>query len=244
MRSSLRVIKGGLVDEQDLFIIDTQNVLPNGNLLKEDASNRGEKPKGYEADCQKKEFLREAEEMRRKILADAQREKEEILQQAFQEGYNNGLAQGKQEGMNLVAEEGSRLREEAFSVLDEARKRVRQIVMDQEKEIISLAVSIAEKIINRLLEDESKDIAVAVAENALRSFNKKETVVIRVNEADYPALFERKELLQEAGKIADLIILKDPGVEKGGCVLQSNQKIVDAQLHSQIEEIKRILIGE
>lgn len=64
--------------------------------------------------------------------------------------------------------------------------------------------------------------------------------MVRVNPEEYDALSEVKsELISDAVKNPTITIVGDTSVEKGGCIVESDIGAVDAQITTQLEEIRR-----
>jgi flagellar assembly protein FliH len=67
----------------------------------------------------------------------------------------------------------------------------------------------------------------------------REEVTIKVNQGDYDYVKERKDIfarLIEGLKTLDILV--DPGVERGGCIIETNLGNVDSRISTQIHTLE------
>ncbi len=127
------------------------------------------------------------------------------------------------------------------TLLLETRERRDQALASVERDLLRLAVKIAEKILGRELKSDRKAIIDIVA-NALRQARRNEMITVRVNPADLPVIEEHGQRLERAGREQFLDIVPDPQVAKGGCVIESESGAIDAQLETQLRVLERALL--
>ncbi|HEY7162527.1 MAG TPA: type III secretion system stator protein SctL [Acidobacteriota bacterium] len=169
----------------------------------------------------------------REILQKAQGEAEEIIRRAIEQGEKekkDGFQEGYQEGLAQVTE-----------LLAKARVEYDVIMRNASKDMLELAFKISEKIIGKQLEIDKSTIMDIVAQ-ALQTVRQSKQITIRVNPEDGKALKADKDALIEMlghGRVID--IMDDKKVEKGGCIIESEVGTVDAQLHKQLERLKKVL---
>jgi len=125
-----------------------------------------------EARAESKRILQEAQAEAERRLAEAQAEVERIRTEAWQAGYEAGLA-------------------EFTKHLLEIQHRRATLLADVELEVLRLARRIAEKIIGRELEMQETTL-LDIVRTAMRNLRQASTVTICVNPADVPRL-ERKK---------------------------------------------------
>ncbi len=165
----------------------------------------------------------EVERDARNLLEEAHSRAAEIRAQAEREGREQGLAS-------------------VTELLVAARIRQAQSVAHSAKDLQTLAVHIAEKVLGRELALSPHAIADVVAE-ALTQAGQSEQLIVRVNSADLDALAHERPRLQAQCKAA-IEFRADDSVARGGCMIETEVGMVDARLASQLEAIERAIKGE
>jgi flagellar assembly protein FliH len=194
-------------------------------------------------------LIESARREREKILASARQEAEGIRQQArkegFDKGYPEGLAQGQEKGFEQACQEARQefqcqsenLIQELSAALAQFDQIKHGLVWQAEQDTVALALCIAEKVIK----DASmlhREIAAENIKQALAMISRNTDVVIRVNARDEEYLgkiaAQRDQVLGHYGSIR---FEPDETVEPGGCVICTENGLVDGQLDTQIQRI-------
>ena len=140
---------------------------------------------------------------------------------------------GRQEGLSQSTE-----------IIFKAKQQAGVIVAGAEHEIVKLALSIAEKIIGRQLESDP-DVALHIAAQAIESVRHQKELVLRVNPEDAQLMRNsRKKLMDILGRTKDIAVREDPEVERGGCIVETENGTVDAQLKTQLQMLEQALLGD
>ncbi|HET6976016.1 MAG TPA: type III secretion system stator protein SctL [Pyrinomonadaceae bacterium] len=126
-------------------------------------------------------------------------------------------------------------------LLLEAREEREQALTGVERDVLRLAVKIAEKILGRELARDKKAVADIVA-TALRQARRNEMITLRVNPTDLPVVEQHRQRFEHLGRNQFLDIVPDPAVATGGCVIESESGAIDAQLATQLRVIERALV--
>lgn len=179
----------------------------------------------FDAHQKAKEIIQEAERKAAQINEQASLEREEAMESAQEEGYQNGLAQ-------------------ASEILLQAREEAAEIIAASESELIRLSLVIAEKIIGRSLEIDQHSILAIVAQ-AVENVRQQREIVLRIHPEDAKIIREnRRELLDMLGRIKDIAIKEDGEVTRGGCIIETESGTIDASLDAQLAMLKQRLLGE
>lgn len=180
----------------------------------------------YDAHQRAKQIVEAANTEAARIRDEAARDKDKVFEKARADGYQAGLAQ-------------------ASEVLTRAHRERGELLGGAEKEVVGLAVKIAEKILGRELLQDPAAIVTVCAE-AIEGLRVQRDLVLRVNPEDAAILKEqRKRLMDLLGRVKDLAIQEDPEVARGGCIIESDSgATIDAQLATQLEMIQRVLLGD
>lgn len=177
----------------------------------------------------------EGEKLRRDILAEAVAEARLIAEKAREEGFQEGYRQGEKSAQELV--------EKARQTLKEAGKERQEILAEAEPEIISLALSIAEKLMDYTVNIDSRCILALIA-RGLRSLPAGEKVYIKVNPQDEKICRENFYGLQELVREGALLeIVADEKIAAGNCRLESEEVVVEMLLQKELQILGKKLLG-
>lgn len=168
----------------------------------------------------------------RNLVSRAQEESENIKKSAFEEGYRLGL-------------------EKANADLDVFREQLAQFMSAKNDvfeyiapDILEISVDIAKTIIKKEL-DSDPQVLINTIIDVLRTVSKNEPkITIRVRPQSVQFIKDTiPNITYQYGIDSKINIISDPSVEEGGCILQTNNGIVDASIDTQIEIIKKALEG-
>jgi len=183
----------------------------------------------------------------RDILRAALAEREKIRERARLEGFELGLADGRQAA---AAAERERLSKEAAPLADILRaaagalgEKRAELAAAAERELVRLSVRIAEKIVKAEVASGAR-VAVENLRRAVALAVRRREVRVRLNPADLEAVEKfLPELRREVVDLGRVELEADPAVSRGGAVVVTPEGAVDADLRTQLEEIERGLVG-
>lgn len=173
------------------------------------------------------------------IFADAEAEADRIRNEAAkvlaevegvrEKAKKEGFAEGREEGMAQATE---------FITKFESLKGA--FYQNAESEIISLVMEIAEKVIGRMVHDHREAI-ISIVRQAVESALG-DRVTIRLNPEDCKKVHTQIKSLQDnVDKSRRLIFKEDDSISAGGCVVESEVGMIDAQLETQLRAIRKAL---
>lgn len=170
-----------------------------------------------EARAEARRIRAEAEE----ILADVERAREEAKAAGFRKGHAAGMAS--------ATEYAVRLQEWKAAFFQQA-----------EAEIIRLVVTVAEKVIGKMVQEQTAAIQ-AIVRQAIESALG-DRIVVRLNPEDYRTILaanvEYRDILDRTKR---LTFKEDETITKGGCVVETEVGTIDAQLETQLKAIRKAL---
>ena len=168
----------------------------------------------------------------RNLVSRAQEESENIKQSAYEEGYRIGL--------NKAAEDVARLQTELSHFMNAKRDVFEYIAPD----ILEISVDIAKKIIKKELALDPQIIINTIID-VLKTVSKSEPkIILRINPQTVQFVKDTiPDITYQYGIESKINIISDPSVDEGGCVLQTNNGIVDASVDTQLEIIKKAFSG-
>ena len=111
-------------------------------------------------------------------------------------------------------------------------------------DILEISVDIAKTIIKKEL-DSDPQVLINTIIDVLRTVSKNESkITIRVRPQAVQYIKDTiPNITYQYGIDSKINIISDPAIEEGGCVLQTNNGIVDASIDTQIEIIKKSFEG-
>jgi type III secretion protein L len=169
-------------------------------------------------------ILEEAEAFAAEIRREALEETADLREQAYREGMEKSLAEFER---NLL---------EALEI----RERVWR---ETERDLLRLAVRLAEKIIGREIKAEKQTVTDIVAA-ALQNARQQEKLTVRVNPSDLSLIEEEREKFLPSGRARFIDFVADPRVASGGCLIESEVGTIDARLETQLRVLERALLAQ
>jgi type III secretion protein L len=177
----------------------------------------------FEAGREARDVVTLAEEKARQILAEAERQRSAIYEQARQEGNAKGLAEWNQ-------------------ILVQASRRADELTKNWEDTMLRLSVQIAGKIIGEELKLNPEAI-VSIVMEVLKGTRAGKRLTIQVNEADVQLVRSRVNRVKESlSASTEIEIIASASVPVGGCVIESELGIIDARLETQLKCLEDALV--
>lgn len=166
----------------------------------------------------------------RNLVSRAQEEAVQIKQNAYQEGYNLGLQQAASEIESF---------KNVLSAFMGAEDRVFNEIAPN---IMELSMNIAQKVIKHEATIDIKVVEDTVMD-ALRLLSKNEPkVVLRVSPVQLQYLKDSlPDKIHSMGMETKLSILSDETVTEGGCIIQTNNGMIDATVEAQLGIVQMAL---
>ena len=173
-----------------------------------------------------------------RTLEEMEQECQERCEAAYRFGFDDGKKIGLQEGRDEVKQSVAYLKDKA----DKLMEKRDAIFGSAEGIIVQLALAVAKTILRR---EAKTDVTLVktLAKESLRLVEDKRRVSIKVNPTDLNAIqgFE-EEILSTAPGVKEWEIRQDDRVTAGGCIIETEAGIVDAQLETQLDEIGATLM--
>lgn len=167
------------------------------------------------------------------------REREE---RAYHKGFADGKAQGVNDGENTGFELGVKKIEPLLSSIKEALiqlNAIREETYQQiEKEVVDLALAIAQKVICREISTDPETV-VCVAKEALAKVDDPGKIKIKMNPSDLQFINETK--YQLSNLIADVnhvTFEAEESIQSGGCIIETELGEIDARIEKQLQAVE------
>jgi len=209
---------------------------PDGNGTVEEAEERARRileEARTEAARVREQTDREVIERRASLAVEV----DQVLNDARELGYREGAIRAREEEQERARATIGLLRRMA-EVLFEERERVWR---EQERQVVEMAVHIAEKVVHREV-DIDPDTIVRLAREAIGRVTEREHLVLRIHPDDM-AVIEGcvNDLHEEFRNLGQLQVEEDRHVSRGGCIVESRGGYIDATVEGQLHEVRREL---
>lgn len=168
------------------------------------------------------------------LLADAQAQADLIKKQAHQQGRQEGIAAGRQEG---EAELKDKLHL-VYQLAHDAAVGKEKIIANSESDIVNLVIDVAKKVIGEEI-NLNRQVVTQVAATAIAQVRSGDPLTIRVNPQDVETLMDYwNDALGENPGERHWQIVADRRVRAGGCIIDTEAGQVDAQIDTQLVRIR------
>jgi len=199
--------------------------------------------------AQAQKLYEEARLEAEKCLSEAAAQAEQLKQQAYEIGYQEGFTAGQQEGFQSGRQEAETAMQQqlieseakAGRLIACAEQQYKESLISAERQIIELSLNIASKVLARELE-ENPMVVLPIVKAALAKVCDQEQISIRVCPEDFELVIQAKRDLQiMVGRENALSIISDHTVSCGGCMIDTPYGTVDARIDTQLEAVKKAL---
>lgn len=186
------------------------------------------------------EMIKKAESQAAEIISNAREEAESIKQQAREEGWQAGFQEGRDSGYQAGYEEAiqssEKMKEMARALLQNAHLKSREYISKTKEEIINLAAAMARKIIHTRI-DMDDECIVEMVKEALHQSEEKNQVLLRCPVEFISVLQANSSQFEKICPNANFIILEDPTVKGSGCVIETEDQVIDLEIDQQLNNI-------
>jgi flagellar assembly protein FliH len=236
------------------FVDEAEKYDPN-ELIKADHEAKeileaDRKEKTADDEFAKKKFMEAATK-----LAEADREAQEIINSAkmyaskirlfarkkaeleYEESKSAGFREGYEAGKEIALRENNDNVEELKRLLKLLDDTKAAYIENTRQELINLTFEIAEKIIGAKL-DKNDSTFISIFKNAVKDLTAQKWVKLSVSEQDYEFATENAELLRKFISGAETIEIDIfDNAPEGTCIIETNEKILDASVKTQLESL-------
>lgn len=202
--------------EEKIDIFDLDNI----DFSQRQERRRGDRRRGY----------RRIDD--RNLISRAQEEADIIKETAAKEGYRAGIEQAESD---IIA-----LRSKIADFVS-AKQEVFEFIAP---DILEISVEIAQKIIKQEVSQNPQVIIESIID-VMKSLSKDESrITVKLNPLQVDLVkTELPEYITSMGIEAKINVVGDDSIAEGGCILYTNNGIVDASIDTQLEIIKEALKG-
>jgi flagellar assembly protein FliH len=160
---------------------------------------------------------------------------EAIEREAFGKGYAEGERAGEAAAASRIEAMLARLAETVGEISDLRLGIMRR----SERELVRLALAMAERIVHREI-DIDRELLSVMARVAIDRLGEHAVATIHLHPADRDAAIRRTDALQPRS----VEIVADVNVPRGGCLVRSSFGSIDVGIDTQMRELARALLGD
>jgi flagellar assembly protein FliH len=175
------------------------------------------------------------EEQFKKQSQECEQRVEEVKQSSYKNGYSSGYSDAKKELEDKVNEHISRLIEGVHK-LEEIYKEYQTKAEGIEKELVGVAVDIAQEVIAKELNENSKEVALNLTKELISDIKEATKIEIRLNPVDYDYVSKK---LEPDEKIK---LVPDSAIKAGGVVISSDVGNIEAEIKERFNAIKNNIL--
>lgn len=181
------------------------------------------------------QILIEAKFESEKIIENSKLEAEEDINNIKAQAWDEGFQEGKKNGKNEIMSQAEEIYMSANKLLENASNRRKEILLDAKKEVVDLAFAIAKKIIK--VEIKNKEVLYSNIIEALGKAPEVKKAKIYLNTENFSLSEEVKELISKSFRGLDTEIIEDHNLEPGGVIIETKLGRIDASIKEQLDAL-------
>lgn len=156
------------------------------------------------------------------------------------DAFTKGYAQGERAGLEAGGKRAEAMLRRLAETLEELSGLRDNMVRQTERELVQLAIAIARRVLHREVSVDA-ELTAALAHIALERLGGPTPATVRLHPDDY-AYVTSGQATPLSGRQVE--ILPDPGVARGGCLVESEFGFINASVDAQVDEIARAVLGD
>jgi len=187
-----------------------------------------------------------------RILEAARQEAENIKDEAYQKGleegrqtgYEEGLKRGTQEGLEVYGKKTQELEQEIKISIDKVQKEKERALETYMDDLKDIAMAVGEKIVKTSLRSDSRVVEkmIIAATDKLRKSAWAKIYVGTMQQESGTNIKADAEFLKELEHLSDNVkIIVMEGAESGTCIVERPDEIIDVSVGTQLENIREIM---
>ncbi len=238
-----RIIKAAdlkvlVTDDTDTVIpaisVEGNSPSPSGGTILDGSNLIGD------AKRQAEDIVRQAEEEAQLRLYKVEEELETLRLKTKEEGYAQGYEEGLVDGQEKALQEAQGLLELFQNTVEEGVRLRASGLAALEEDVLKLSLLLADKIVRKTIADDISWLEPMI-NDALQSLGTVHEIVVYVNPIDYSLIKEQEDRLHVTTR-TKVIFQQDPGLSQGGCLIESENGLIDARLEQRLGKLGKSLM--
>ncbi|WP_170862682.1 flagellar assembly protein FliH [Gracilibacillus kekensis] len=163
-----------------------------------------------------------------------EQEKLQYIEQAQQEGYQQGFEQGQKDSLTQY----NTIITEAVDVLDNAKQEYYNIVAESDETVLEIAMATSEKVLHQVLEEDPAKF-LGIVHSLINQVKDHPHIKLLVSSKYYTLLLENKEELSSIlHNQMEFMIYPSADLKEEQVLIETPFGRIDASLDTQLEEIR------
>ena len=167
-------------------------------------------------------------------VQDFDKQLNEVKELAYKNGFNDGYNKAKTENEAEIKTRINKLIE-SIAKIEEVYKEYQSKAENIEKELVGVAIDIAEQVISKEVSKYSKEIALNLTKELLDDIKEATKIEIKINPIDY-------EYVKENLNLEKIKITPDNAITPGGVVILSDAGNIEAEISERFKTIKNSIL--
>lgn len=195
------------------------------------------------------EILESAKKEKEKIIMHAMERASKLEREGYEKGYKQGVYNGIEDAKKKAKEEiipkaisiSEEIVQNAEEILKKATEDYNNYLKSKEKEIKKLSFTIAERILNKKINED--EFFISMIENALEEAKGEKTILIKCNEVNIPIVEENIERWKLTLGIKEGIFSIKDNLPEGEVIIEKETGIIKTGIETGLEKLKEELLG-
>lgn len=172
------------------------------------------------------------------------RNSKESIMELKGQAYAQGFTEGEKVGVDSEKKNLKSVLDTLGQVVQQLDEIRNEIYRYSEKEVVSLAMGIATKIVRHEVII-NKNVILNVLKQALKKIVDYDKIKIRVNPSDLQFLkTQNHQFSHLIDNMESIVFEKDEAILAGGCLIQTNSGDIDARIDKQLEAVEEAFKSE
>ncbi len=162
---------------------------------------------------------------------------DQVKKQAFDESFKIGFDEGFKSATEDRLKEINQAIDDFKNLIGTIEKIKSDLVLQNESNIIQMIFRIAEKVVYEHIE-KKPDMILSVIKKTIEASQEEEDVTIIINPTQMDFIENLKKMSsREFDFLKNIKLESSPSIQLGGCVLETNYGVIDAQIEKRVESI-------
>lgn len=179
-------------------------------------------------------------EKARRLLEESEAELETLRLKTKEAAYAEGYQEGLQDGEDKALEKAKDLLDLLERTVDEGVRQRASGLAALEEDFLKLSLLLADKVVRKSVEDDLSWLGPVIRE-AIYALGTVNEIMVYISPMDYSLVQEQEERLQ-AGLRTKIVFQVDPTLQQGGCLIESENGLIDARLEQRLGKLGRGLM--
>ncbi|MCU4137672.1 MAG: Flagellar biosynthesis/type III secretory pathway protein FliH [Thermodesulfobacteria bacterium] len=204
--------------------------------------------------------IEDISKLKKGIKSPEEKAKKEGFEIGYKEGLNKGYLEGHKRGYKEGFEKGKKEAEERYKKLEnilkkdfqekirfintflkKLEKESKELILNMDKEVLNLALNIAQKLILKEIESDP-EISLRLIKEALNYIAEGTELNIKVNPEEYKFLEEN--LLKYISPSQKIKLIPDESISKGGIFIETSLGVIDATFEKRWKKLLETLLKD